>query len=213
MDWCYSNIENLVLPPGCRPYGPEAGPGHRKLAWPLRKPWSDGILECWNTGFGGIRSFLCGWQRPENKISPAAAFDPQYSIIPWVLERPTPPLRGVVKPRLRRGLWTRIFTLQQPAGLSSGYEKHDSRQCILFQLDEDGETVPCACLCRRGWRRSGAACLGKDCPKLIPNCGIVIHESYLLPREVMIGKIISEDRAVHCFGTIFARPSYMLHRR
>ena len=105
----YSNIENLVLPPGCRPYGPEAGPGHRKLAWPLRKPWSDGILECWNTGFGGIRSFLCSWQRPENKISPASAFDPQYSIIPWVLERPTPPLRGGVKPRLRRGLWTRIF--------------------------------------------------------------------------------------------------------
>jgi hypothetical protein len=23
----YSNIENLVLPPGCKPYGPEAGPG------------------------------------------------------------------------------------------------------------------------------------------------------------------------------------------
>jgi hypothetical protein len=22
-------IENLVLPPGCRPYGPEAGPGQR----------------------------------------------------------------------------------------------------------------------------------------------------------------------------------------
>ena len=23
----YSNIEKLVFPPGCRPYGPEAGPG------------------------------------------------------------------------------------------------------------------------------------------------------------------------------------------
>jgi len=25
MDWIYSYIENLVLPPGHRPYGPEAG--------------------------------------------------------------------------------------------------------------------------------------------------------------------------------------------
>ena len=28
----YSNIEKLVLPPGCRPYGPEAGP-------PARRPY------------------------------------------------------------------------------------------------------------------------------------------------------------------------------
>ncbi len=28
----YSNIENLVLPPGCRPYGSEAGP-------PARRPY------------------------------------------------------------------------------------------------------------------------------------------------------------------------------
>jgi hypothetical protein len=57
-----------------------SGPGHRKLALPLLKPWSDGILERWRNGFGGIRSFLCGWQRPENKISPSSSFDSQYSI-------------------------------------------------------------------------------------------------------------------------------------
>ncbi len=28
----YFASENLVLPPGCRPYGPEAGPGQRQSA-------------------------------------------------------------------------------------------------------------------------------------------------------------------------------------
>jgi hypothetical protein len=28
----YSKIVNLVLPPGCKPYGPEAGPGYL-LTW------------------------------------------------------------------------------------------------------------------------------------------------------------------------------------
>jgi hypothetical protein len=27
--WFLFKTENLVLPPGCRPYGPEAGPGQR----------------------------------------------------------------------------------------------------------------------------------------------------------------------------------------
>jgi len=50
----YSNIENLVLPPGCRPY-----PTGRKLGQVrdnrlcrescCKRGRNDGILECWNT--------------------------------------------------------------------------------------------------------------------------------------------------------------------
>jgi hypothetical protein len=33
----YYSIENLVLPPGCKPYGPEVGQGQSSLALPYRR--------------------------------------------------------------------------------------------------------------------------------------------------------------------------------
>jgi hypothetical protein len=41
----YSINENLVLFLGCRPYGPEAGPGQRSLALSVIVSRSDGVLE------------------------------------------------------------------------------------------------------------------------------------------------------------------------
>ena len=40
----YYNIENPVLPPGCRPCGPEVRPGQSKLAMPLKTCRSTGAV-------------------------------------------------------------------------------------------------------------------------------------------------------------------------
>ena len=76
----YSTIENLVLPPGCRPTG-------RKLSqvrgnWLCRRqmPWGDGILECWNNGFIRMRSFLDTFPKSEIKIKIISVFYTQYSL-------------------------------------------------------------------------------------------------------------------------------------
>ena len=37
--------ENLVLPPGPRPYGPEAGPGQNSMALPVNMLSGIGVLE------------------------------------------------------------------------------------------------------------------------------------------------------------------------
>ena len=33
----------------------------------IRIPWGTGIMECWNTGFGGMRSIFIGWHWALNK--------------------------------------------------------------------------------------------------------------------------------------------------
>jgi hypothetical protein len=46
----YLAAEKLVLPPGYRPYGPEAGPGQSQKALPKSKAmgyWNIGVLEYW----------------------------------------------------------------------------------------------------------------------------------------------------------------------
>jgi len=80
----YSVVGPAPLLPGVfiptlktRPFGPS----QKRLTLPLFRPWGDGILECWNTGFVGIRSFSVGRHGPENKIRPSSAFDPRYSIV------------------------------------------------------------------------------------------------------------------------------------
>jgi hypothetical protein len=45
-------------------------------------PWGTGIMECWNTGFGGMRSTLYRWPSLEIKIRTSSVSHTQYSIFP-----------------------------------------------------------------------------------------------------------------------------------
>jgi hypothetical protein len=66
-------------------------------------PWGIGRMECWNTGFGGMRSIFHIDGTEQKLISDHhPLFIPNipifhHSIIPWVIWRQTPPLWGEIK--------------------------------------------------------------------------------------------------------------------